>query len=411
MAKHPRGLMRPGTGPVKHVVLAILVAIALVTPVSAATQSVSPAIGSLDPEDSFASLLSLVPQTMEGLVNPADFPVYYSDFSAQLSTVGIEPPDSIDDERIRDWQAEVSRTLLPPNDAFTNLPFWREDYGFDLLQADQTLEAGVAPYHLSLYRGRFDEQAIIQALEEVGYQPVSEDEPAIWSVRDDHEFDMNAPTAYKLANMNFGTILDDGTLVFASSLGIIQSVVDVAQGNAPAFTERPEISSLVSAAPDDLVSAMLVNGEELAGADPVGALASGTPDLDAIATRVAEDMESRGEMPPVRHVLLGVTAGWSAGAGSDTPEQPDGVPAARNVAIAHLLSDADAQAAVPVIDERLATGEPLSAPPFREIYSEWTVEALAGTPVVRIDLVPGETTTPRAIYELAISRSLTFLAW
>src|SRR5690606_41809491 len=114
---------------------------------------------------------------------------------------------------------------------------------------------------------------------------------------------------------------------------------------------------------------------------------------------------------PVRHVLLGVTAGWSAGAGSDTPEQPDGVPAARNVAIAHLLSDADAQAAVPVIDERLATGEPLSAPPFREIYSAGTVAALAGTPVVRIDLVPGVTTTPRAIYELAISRSLTFLAW
>ncbi|HLU36242.1 MAG TPA: hypothetical protein VKZ61_10755, partial [Thermomicrobiales bacterium] len=72
MAKHPRGLMRPGTGPVRHVVLAILVAIALVTPVSAAAQSVSPAIGSLDPEDPFASLLSLVPQTMEGLVNPAD---------------------------------------------------------------------------------------------------------------------------------------------------------------------------------------------------------------------------------------------------------------------------------------------------------------------------------------------------
>lgn len=411
MVKHPQGIMRQGADQIRHVLLTVLVAILLMTPVGTAAQSASPATGSLDPQDPFVSLLSLVPQTVEGLVNPTDFPVRYSNFSAQLSTVGIEPLDTIDDERIRDWQDEVNRTLLPPYDAYTHLPFWREDYGFDLLQADQTVEAGVAPYQLSLFRGRFDDQAVIEALEDVGYQPVSEDDPTIWSVRDDHAFDMNAPTAYKLANMNFGTILDDGTLVFASSLAIIQSVVDVAQGTAPALTERPEISSIVSSAPDDLVSAMIVNGEELAGGDPLEEFVSGTPDLDGIATRVAEDMESRMELPPVRHLLLGVTAGWSAGSGSDTPEQADGVPATRNVAVAHMLSDADAQAAVPVIDERLATGEPLSAPPFREIYPEWTVEAIAGTPVVRIDLIPAEATPPLAIYQLMVSRSLTFLAW
>jgi hypothetical protein len=358
-------------------------------------------------DSALGMMLSLVPATLSDLEDPEGANLTYANIAAQLQAVGVTPPDSMDDERSTAW-VDATRGLPMAMPAAQYLNVWRDDYGFDLFQADQTLQISLPPFDLSLYRGRFDTQEVLAALDDIGYQPVASN-GAILSVRGDYEQDVQAPTAYKLAAMNYATILDDGTLAFASALGILQDVLEVQAGERASLAEQSDIALLLASAPDDLASAMIVPGRMLIAGIPDQLLdldPSATPDLAAAATEIAE----RSGLPPIAIVLLGMSAGGPMAMNDTTPVAD--VPDARAVVIVAMHSPDDARIAAPIIEERLATqASVVTDEPFAEIFPQRTVESIPGSPVVVIELFLGEGTGRDILMRLLFARDLGFLAW
>lgn len=369
------------------------------------TPSVAPAGGS-----GLASLLALVPATLPELEEPERATITYADLATQLAAVGVEPPDDVDDDAFRSWTAATMGLSLPST-AAQNLKVWRQDFGFDLLQADQTLQITLPPFDLTMYRGRFDEAAVASALGRLGYEPIDAGGKTILSVREDFEIDLGAPTGYANASMNYAAMLDDGTLVFAPAQAIVESVLEVEADEASSLVERDDLAALLPHLPAGLVSALLVSGLMLAGGLPdsfpdLGSL--GTPDIDAIATEVAE----QGRMPPIQLALLGMTAGGPLELLGEALPQPPNTPAARAVVVLLMYSPDQAEDAVPIVEERLATGSAIQLDQsFAELFPEQMVRAVPGEPVVLIELSFGERTSRQILQRLLFDRDLGFIAW
>jgi len=355
-----------------------------------------------------ADMLALVPAMLPAIENPAMLTMSFADIAAQLETTGVTPPDSMDDESASMWYA-ATRGLAMPMEATQYLNSWRDDYGFDLFQADQTVSVDLPPMHLSLYRGRFDHDAIRATLTANGYREVEVDGYTLLSLRDDFEQDVSSDFVYKLAAMNHAAFLEDGTIAFSSVKAALVAVLDVANGLAPAMVEQAGISTLVEQAPSDLVSVILINGTMLAMDVPASLIdlePGATPDISAIATEIAETSE----MPPIVMALLGATAGGPL-VGDDI-ETPADVPDARAVAVALFLSPEHASAAAPVIEERLETDlSDATTRPYREMFPEFEVRAVPSAPLVIIDLAvqPGASTS--ILFQMLYARDLGFLAW
>ena len=168
----------------------------------------------------------------------------------------------------------------------------RRDYGFDL-QVDQAIEFAAPPARLLLFKGTFDPEDVLAALDEVGYQPVTVNGHELLSIRDDYEIDADAPTTYLMAHMNFGVVLPDGTLAFSSAGAPLAAVLNVAAGAAPSMLEQAGIAMLIGQAPPDLVSAMIVHGFMLQMSIPSSITdVIGTPDadFDVVATAAASQI-------------------------------------------------------------------------------------------------------------------------
>lgn len=383
-----------------------LATIPTAAPAIAAMQDATPA--ALPGPEGITGMLALAPASLPGVDNLAQLTISYADIATQLDVTGAARPTSMDDERMSQWTATTRHLAMPAN-AMQYLMFWREDYGFDLLQADETLWLSQPPFDLSLYRGQFDHEAVRRTLTANGYREVEVDGYPLLSLRDDFEVDVSAPFAYKLAAMNHVALLDDGTIACSSTGAALVAVLDVIAGQAPAMMEQAGIAMLAEQAPADLVSAMIIDGTALAGLDPASLIdleSGATPDISAIATEVAQT----GEMPPVVTALLGATGGGSLF--SEEIEPPDGVPDARAIALALMLTPASAEAAEPVVEERLATGASLnSGVPFSEYFPDHDVRAVPSMPVLVVDLTLGPETPPHILFSMLGARDLGFLAW
>jgi hypothetical protein len=380
--------------------------LAIAAPAIASAQGATPA--AQPASGGIAGMLALAPATYPWVEEPASLMISYADLATQLEVTGVPAVDSMDDPDFSQWVA-ATRTLAVPQNAAQYLKFWREDYGFDLFQADETLELSLPPFNLSLFRGRFDHETIRATLTANGYREVEAGGHEILTLRDDYEQDLTSPFAYKLAAMNHVALLDDGTIACSSVQAALVAVLDVANGQAASLMEQAGIAQMADQVPADLVSAMIVSGTMLAGNIPPGLLdlePGATPDFDAIATEIA----ATSEMPPVVMLLIGSTAGGPL-FGEDI-ETPAGVPDARAVAVALFLTPEMAEAAVPVIEERLATGaSAATAQPFSEFFPEHDVRAVPSAPVLVIDLTLGSETRPDILVNMLLNRDLNFLAW
>lgn len=385
--------------------LLMLVLMVLGTPALVQAQPATPATGA---PASMTGLLGLMPVEPPGLEDPAGAMIAWVDIAAQLEAVGVTPPDAMDDPGFEAW-SQATRSLALPGDAASFLRDWRQDYGFDLLQVDQVLSVQLPPFNLAIYRGRLDTAAIVAALDEIGYQRVEVGGHELLSIRGDFEIDIDGPTTYRMAGMNFGVVLDDETVAFSASGAPLAAVLDVAAGRAPSMMELAGVATVVEAAPPDLVSALLVHGTQLAQSIPPAMLdvvGEGTPDLDAIATAAATEIAAANELPPVLMGLLGSTAGGPVeGALAAVPD-------ARAVAVLLLPDPTTASAAPPVIEERLATGVSAETEQsYTEIFAEWSVSVAAEEPVVVVDFALAEGTPPNILTRMLFARDLGFLAW
>ena len=357
-----------------------------------------------------AAMLARVPADLPELDNSEHVTIAYTNIAAQLDAVGVAVPEHLGDAGFDQWAAATSALPLPGH-ATQFLPFWREDYGFDLLQADQVLWVSLPPYDLTLYRGRFDERGILDALTKLGYEPIDVGGQTIMSIRGDYEPDLQAPTAYVFAAMNYAAILADGTLVFASAQAPLAAVLGVAADERPSLADRHGVAPLLSQLPPDLAGALLVHGTMLAGGDPAAILQvepGATPDLGAIAT----EMDERGEMPPVVMALLGITAGGPVDSPGEAGALPSDAPDARAVAVLLMHDPATAETAAAVVTARLATGASTwTGEPFAAVFPDRSVQAVPGSPVLVIDLTLGAEIPPNILMQLLVRRDLGFLAW
>ena len=354
------------------------------------------------------AMLARVPADLPGLDERSGTVIAFADIAAQLDAVGVEPPASRDDPGYAEWAAATGSLNLPRS-ASTTGTYERDDYGFDLSDVHQTFYVERPPFSLTLLQGEFDLDAVRGALETAGFTAVDVGGHELLSLRDANAVEFDGPVGFRMAGMNFAVILDDGTLAFSSSGEPLVAVLDVADGVAPSMLDFAGISELVAQAPPDLASAMLVIGLDLGGNLPPSLIGStAVPDMSAMATEAA----SRGELPPVGLALLCSTVGGPLEVDDAPVELPPGTPDARAVAVLLMLTPELAEAAVPVIEERLETEESVeSGEPFAVTFPERSVTAVPGTPVVTVDLALAPGVRPHVLTRMFFDRDLGFLAW
>jgi hypothetical protein len=401
-------IVRPATFRCGRRAVALAFAIVLAAiPTLAGAQDATPAPGG---PSAIAVMLGRLPATLPGLDDPEIALITVADLAGQLEVLGIAPPETRDDSVYPAWQSATGPLGLPTSASSFGV-FTREDYGFDLLQADQTLVVDAPPFRLTLLAGRFDHDAIRAALAAAGYAREEVGGHEVLALRDDGDIDLAGPEAFRMATMNVAAFLPDGTLAFAASRAPIAAVLDVAGGTAPSMLEAPGVGTLLEAAPADLVSATLVPGTALAGGVPTSmidtVLAGGTPDVGEIATEIA----ATSEMPPILMALLGSTAGGPLIVDDAPFELPAGTPDARAVAVALLATPEMAATAAEVVEARLASGATLEGTPWTALFPAASVTTAPGAPVLVVDLTLAPGVSPRILVNLVFRRDLGFLAW
>lgn len=403
------------------VLLALLLALPLATltaPTPMAAQDGTPKTASAEP-GSLREMLELTPQprAVDGRA-PLQLAMF-ADVPAQLAAVGVAQPGGVDDEGFGAWvRATLPLALPSPARERATDPEFRETFGFELLQVDQSLAFGEPPQVRTLLRGRFDERELRAAWERSGYQPVDIDGTEVASFFAEPDIDLDSPVSrLALSAMNNAAILDDGTLAFSSSLDGMREILAVVNGDAPSLAELPEVAALLDVAPP-LASALLMDGAALAGGPPVDAILGNDADLDAAATAIATQMAGQALMPPVRLALLGITPGGPLQAplaGEETPEPAPPDQARARFVLVLLMTDVEAaEAAVPVVEERLRTGQSqASRRAFADLFptDEQRIEAIAGEPVLLVDLGLGDETPLNIWVQMLFNRDLGFVAW
>jgi hypothetical protein len=180
------------------------------------------------------------------------------------------------------------------------------------------------------------------------------------------------------------------------------------------LADRAEVADLLAAIETPLVTALLIPGVAFGLGDPVAPteLGPGTPLPAEMATVVTASEAERQRLPPISLVMLGMTAGGPLGDPTMTSATPPAAaaPDARVRGYALFGSSAEAELAVPVIEERLRFGLSFRRrQPWSEIFPGWSVRAVPDQPIVVLDLGGGAARDAwRALY---FEGDLWFLNW
>ncbi len=146
-----------------------------------AAREATPAVATGD--GSLAAILALAPDVLAG--GAPQFQItQYANPTLQLDTVGITPPESIDDdESVSQW-VRANWWMALPNPMRTQalLEDWRIVFGFDAFQVDQSIVVGEPPAALTIYRGRFDVNELRAAWTASGYTEVDIDRAEAYSI-------------------------------------------------------------------------------------------------------------------------------------------------------------------------------------------------------------------------------------
>ena len=388
------------------------------TPLGARAVAVPSPVPAETETGSLAAMLDRLPDRPLGLDGAM---VTYADVARQTAALGVDAPGAAGDvQGVQRWIAAVTPLSLPQaTGQYWTLPEWRAAFGFDLFQVEQAVEYGAPPFGLTVLRGTFDPGELRTAWARGGYQPIDLGAGEAYAVREDFEIDFSdLGSRMALGYLNVVALADDGTLIFGSTRDGVRGALAAVAGTEPSFSGRADVAPLLGAAPPDLVSALLVDGELLrAVADPAGAFLGDESPQD-FATRVAEEQVEARRLPPVAAALLGQTAGLIADGNQMATPEAIPTPPARLVVVLSTINPDAAETAATVIAERLATGKtsPLMSGEmadrsWAELFPERTVRAISGEPAVLIELVSALGVRPFILQEMLFQRMPGFLAW
>lgn len=327
-----------------------------------------------------------------------------ADIAARTESSGIDRPTSRDDNpAFGDWGQAINGMLYTSDmlNAFT--PEWLAAFGWDAFQVDQTLEYGQPPDNAQVYIGRFDRNAINEALLAMDYETIEIDGAAeAWSRSPEGDVDFDSEAGrLALGGMNNVALMPDGAMITARTLDVATVMVETAAGGRESLADNDLVQTLLEAQTSPLDSAMLLPGTALAGMiDPIAVLdeideeGGGESALDRIADRIATQIADQAGMPPILLALIGTTGE---------------IPVSRACYTLLMASEEDAATAVAVIEERLESGQSVATQqPWSDLFSGWTVEAVADAPVVTVEL---ESERPNLWFDLVFRRDTGFIAW
>ena len=350
-----------------------------------------------------------------GLGDDAAGQVTYANLALQATETGVEVPTGDPGQPIPDdWMAAVGTMSIHSRASFMTLPEWEETFGFSLFDLDQVVEYAAPPDSFSLFRGRFDTDDLVRHWAAEGYQIRETDAGPYYTIRGDFEIEMGSDTGrLVMASANYVATLAPDTIAFAATERLITEAVNLAAGTGTSFADEINVASLLEGIPDDLISGTIIPGSLLlATGDPAELLTEdpGEIDVDAIATRLADDAAAAAAMPPLTVALLGSTAGNplpSPATGAATPVAA--IPAARAVAVLVTTNDAVARTVAEVVDARLQGSGGESA--WTDFFPAWEISVVKDEPVVTVELELAPERPASILIQMLYRRELGFLAW
>ena len=362
----------------------------------------------------FGPMLGMMPASIAG---EGDNPqiATFADIAMQLAAGGIERPASVEDEDgLTPWIHAVYPLLIADPFGRTARVLTRDFLGYDATDIDQTLQAGVPPAMITLLRGRFDESAVAAAWQANGYRMTEAGGIPVASLFEDAEFDVQTEIGkIALSKWNNAAILPDGTLAYAATLPLLESVIETATGaNGPTASlgAREEIATLLSSLEEPVVSAILFDGLTVsATAQMPVELAVENPELlEELEAQLAEPAP----MPPVALGLVGVTAGGPTLIYDDGEEPVIEMPPATIVYRLLMAEPGSAETAAGVVEARLASMQSMrTTQPWSELFGSWDAHAVAGGDVLALDLTPAPDRPVSGWQQMLYARDLLFLAW
>lgn len=296
----------------------------------------------------------------------------------QAETLDIALPfDMNDDEQMHAW-IQGMHSVTTPVFILQHVmrPEWDELTGFDISQITTGAEIGEPPAQVTFLRGTFDPTFVQAAQLLGGYTPLEVGGRVVMSLNETDDVDLtNTLQSMVLARMNNSTMLDDGTLVYAPTLELIEQVL------APESTlsDLPEVVRAINTLDEPLISgAVLGPGNFLPGI-PVEMFVPQSQDEIAAAILAMREQEPA---PVVLAAIAGSTPGGPISldevAIDATPDpfglttQPKSV---TKLALAYATPE-EAEIAAGQIQERLATGSSMvDQQPWTELFSTWSAVA------------------------------------
>lgn len=306
-------------------------------PSTPATPSTPGIVFDPEPDPVVGSLLHMLgyaPDRLQDDSLPLSDIARYANIQHWMNAQGVVIPTGPDDPNWDAWQQQLPALAIPEVLSTRGTEgVWINTYGFGLHQLHQVLAVGSPPDYVLVMRGDFDEETLLAAWSDSGYQAVRVDGVTYWSLNPGGSVDLSAPASRPaLGNMNNIVLLEDGTLIATSRADRLEQTIRDIHGANPTLAENDDIRTLLASGiePENLVTATLLKGTVLEE------LAVPSPEVE-IATPAAE-------VPQAELLLTGLHI------------QPDGEGRTTMVVVAVYDSAADATAAHNRAGNLLASG-------------------------------------------------------
>ncbi|MCA9861251.1 MAG: hypothetical protein KC438_16100, partial [Thermomicrobiales bacterium] len=337
-------------------------------------------------------------------------PVTVGNAQLQADTLGLTLPFDLDDEEALYAWIQAMFTLTLPGPIATNAlrPDFTLNTGFDITQIQSGAEIGEPPNMLTYLRGTFIPEAIETAQQLNGYQPVDINGHRVMSLAPDAAIDLANPVqAMALARLNNATFLDDGTLVYASTLGLMETALSASQ----TLADIPQLQRAMATLDAPLMSSMVLGPGNFLPGIPMELF---QPDSQEDIAGVMLTMQAQEPAPVVLAAIAGSTAGGPVSL-IEPPEgsTPDPVALAsqpRSVSKFALVyaTPEDAQTAAQQIESRLSTGSSSTSDrPWSEMFASWSAvpDAEQSSVLLTIEWIDRPAMTQRLVF----SRDLGFI--
>jgi len=330
----------------------------------------------------------------------------YANIARQLEVRGLRSldPAMADEDRFSEWADGIDGLFL--EDVlltFTRTQELWDTLGFGPADVAQTLVLEDPPRTTRIYRGSFDGDRIRASLAAFGYERVETEHGAVLTIGREGEIDLTGGiTAYVLNAYNNLVVVDDAHVVACPYLVDLEAALAIFAGNEATLASNRAFDTLLTAVGEELVSATMIDGEGLSVAS--------MPDLGPLG---ASTPVPSGTIASAAYALFGITPGSMPSRYTDEDNQLQGdnddtVLRSAFVVALHLGSAEEAEAAVPVIECRLAEGISLvSGRAYADLLGPATVEAVAGTPVVKVRFTGDR--AGRVWLRVLFSRDLAFV--